>query len=165
MPYENMTLPLIAFAANLAHHDFSQISADQASLIRIWYWLAIFSRRYSSAAQTYALEDAQALQKAAAGDFAGIVSIINRIQPIVRDKDDLLVIHKKYDAVYKGVLNLVNWWFPFSKMETRFRLQAVLKIITFFPMIISRRTGPRFTSRLTRKSRLIASSTEHLFQS
>lgn len=109
MPYENMTLPLIAFAANLAHHDFSQISADQASLIRIWYWLAIFSRRYSSAAQTYALEDAQALQKAAAGDFAGIVSIINRIQPIVRDKDDLLVIHKKYDAVYKGVLNLVNY--------------------------------------------------------
>jgi hypothetical protein len=27
----------------------------------------------------------------------------------VRDKDDLFVIHKKYDAVYKGVLNLVNY--------------------------------------------------------
>jgi hypothetical protein len=109
MPYENMTLPLIAFAVNIAHHDFSQISADQAKVIRIWYWLAIFSRRYSSAAQTYALEDAQALQKAAAGDFSNIVSIIGRIQAIIRDKDDLLVIHKKYDAVYKGVLNLVNY--------------------------------------------------------
>jgi hypothetical protein len=67
MPYENMILPLMAFAAKLPHHDFSQISADQASLIPVWYWLAVFSRRYSSAAQTYALEDAQALQKAADG--------------------------------------------------------------------------------------------------
>jgi hypothetical protein len=71
--------------------------------------LAIFSRRYSSAGQTYALEDAQALQKAATGDFAGIVGIIQRIQPVIRNADDLLVIHKKYDAVYKGVLNLVNY--------------------------------------------------------
>jgi hypothetical protein len=109
MPYENMMLPLIAFAAKLLHHDFSQVSSDQAKLIRTWYWLAIFSRRYSSAAQTYALEDAQALQRSATGDFAGILGIIQRIQPIVRDKDDLLIIHKKYDAVYKGVLNLVNY--------------------------------------------------------
>jgi hypothetical protein len=104
-----MILPLMAFAAKLPHHDFSQISSDQATLVRVWYWLAIFSRRYSSAAQTYALEDAQALQKAAAGDFVSIVSIIHRIQPLIRVKDDLLVIHKKYDAVYKGVLNLVNY--------------------------------------------------------
>ena len=27
----------------------------------------------------------------------------------MRDADDLLVIHKKYDAVYKGILNLVNY--------------------------------------------------------
>jgi hypothetical protein len=101
-----MILPLMAFAAKLPHHDFSQITADQAAFIRTWYWLAIFSRRYSSAAQTYALEDAQALQKAAAGDFSAIVSVISRIQPIIRGSEDLLVIHKKYDAVYKGVLNL-----------------------------------------------------------
>jgi hypothetical protein len=109
IPYENMILPLMAFAAKLPHHDFAQISFDQAALVRVWYWLAIFSRRYSSAAQTYALEDAQALQKAATGDFASIVGIIHRIQPLIRDPDDLLVIHKKYDAVYKGVLNLVNY--------------------------------------------------------
>src|ERR1700738_2953044 len=71
--------------------------------------LAIFSRRYSSAAQTYALEDAQALQKAADGNFTSIINIIHRIQPLIRAADDLLVIHKKYDAVYKGVLNLVNY--------------------------------------------------------
>lgn len=88
MPYENMILPLMAFAAKLPHHDFSQISADQASLIPVWYWLAVFSRRYSSAAQTYALEDAQALQKATDGNFTSIINIIHRIQPLIRDTDD-----------------------------------------------------------------------------
>lgn len=109
IPYDNMVLPLMAFAVELPHHDFSQISAVQADILRLWYWLAIFSRRYSSAAQTYALEDAQALRKAATGDLSGIVSIIHRIQPIIKRPEDLLVIHKKYDAVYKGVLNLVNY--------------------------------------------------------
>jgi hypothetical protein len=99
----------MVFAVRLPHHDFSQISAAQADLIRLWYWLAIFSRRYSSAAQTYAIEDAQAFQKAATGDFTDILSIIHRIQPIIRNAEDLLTIHKKYDAVYKGVLNLVNY--------------------------------------------------------
>ncbi len=109
IPYENMILPLMAFAEQLPHHDFSQITADQAKVIRTWYWLAVFSRRYSSAAQTYALEDAQALQKAATNDFSALTGVIARIHPLVRDADDLLVIHKKYDAVYKGVLNLVNY--------------------------------------------------------
>jgi hypothetical protein len=104
-----MVLPLMAFAAKLPRHDFSQITAEQALLIRTWYWLAVFSRRYSSAGQTYALEDAQALEKAATGDYAGIVGIIQRIQPVIRNADDLLVIHKKYDAVYKGILDLVNY--------------------------------------------------------
>jgi hypothetical protein len=108
MPYENMLIPLMIFAEKLPHHDFSQISADQAKFIRVWYWLAIFSRRYSSAAQTYALEDAQALEKAATSDFAKLIGIIQKIQPVIRSADDLLIIHKKYDAVYKGVLNLVN---------------------------------------------------------
>jgi hypothetical protein len=109
MPYENMVLPLMVFAAELPRFDFSQIGADQARLIRSWFWLAIFSRRYSSAAQTYALEDAQALQKAATGDLTGIVHIVHRIQPLIKDKNDLFIIHKKYDAMYKGVLNLVNY--------------------------------------------------------
>lgn len=109
IPYENMILPLVAFAIELPHHDFSQVTETQMKLIRTWYWLAIFSRRYSSAAQTYALEDSQALQKAASGDTSGIVAVINRIHSIVQSKDDLLVIHKKYDAVYKGILNLVSY--------------------------------------------------------
>jgi hypothetical protein len=109
IPYENMILPLIAFAVQLPHQDFSQITDEQMRLIKTWYWLAIFSRRYSSAAQTYALEDAQGLQKAATGEFGSIVSVINRMQPVIRAKEDLFVIYKKYDAVYKGILNLVSY--------------------------------------------------------
>jgi hypothetical protein len=109
MPYENMVIPLIAFVTTLPRPDFSQISLEQSSLIRLWYWLAILSRRYSSAAQTFALEDAQALQKAANADFGSLVAIIQRIQPLIRTKDDLLSVHKKYDALYKGVLNLINF--------------------------------------------------------
>jgi hypothetical protein len=48
-------------------------------------------------------------RKAANGDFVNVVNIIQRIQPVIRDKDDLLTVHKKYDAVYKGVLNLINF--------------------------------------------------------
>jgi len=109
LPFENMLLPLMAFGSAIKNTDFSQISADQARALRVWYWLAIFSRRYSSAAQTFALEDAQALQKVAVGDFAQISSIVSAIKPVVGDPDDLLVVHKKYDSVYKGVLNLVNF--------------------------------------------------------
>jgi hypothetical protein len=109
IPYENMILPLIAFAVQIPHQDFSQISDEQMRLIKTWYWLAIFSRRYSSAAQSYALEDAQALQKAATSEFGSIISVINRVHPVIRSKDDLLIIHKKYDAMYKGILNLVSY--------------------------------------------------------
>jgi hypothetical protein len=108
MPYENMMIPLIAFVTALPRPDFSQVSLRQASLIRLWYWLAILSRRYSSAAQTFALEDAQAMHKAAAGDFGGLISIIQRTKPLVRTKDDLLSVHKRYDALYKGILNLIH---------------------------------------------------------
>lgn len=109
MPYDNMLLPLIIFCADLPHHDFSQITLDQTKVLKTWYWLAIFSRRYSSAAQTYALEDAQALQKAAHGNLESAIEIISKIQPQIRNGDDLLTVHKKYDALYKGVLNLVNF--------------------------------------------------------
>lgn len=109
MPYENALIPLMAFILKFKHLDFSQITQEQSSLIKTWYWLAIFSRRYSSAAQTYAIEDAQALQKLADGDVMPVVSIISRVHSLVTSPEDLLVIHKKYDALYKGVLNLISF--------------------------------------------------------
>ena len=109
MPYENMIIPLIVFVTSMPKSDFSQVSLRQSSLIRLWYWLAILARRYSSAAQTFALEDAQAMQKAAQGDFELLVGIIQRLQPLIKTNEDLLSVHKRYDAVYKGILNLVHF--------------------------------------------------------
>lgn len=88
----------------------SQISSDQAQIIENWYWLSILSRRYSSAAQTFAMEDAHALRSLAEGSFDPLVKILERLRPLVRSKEDLLVIHKKYDALYKGILNLLNYY-------------------------------------------------------
>jgi hypothetical protein len=55
------------------------------------------------------LEDAQALQKAAQGNFTDIVNIFYRTQHLIKTTEDLYVVHKKYDALYKGTLNLINF--------------------------------------------------------
>jgi hypothetical protein len=85
------------------------LTAEEARLIEVWYWLAILSRRYSSAAQTAVLEDAQAFEKLAKGDPVPLLDIIQRLRPIVSSVEDLYVINKRYDAVYKGILNLINF--------------------------------------------------------
>jgi len=109
LSYENILIPLIAFLRHIPHFDFAQITELQARTLRNWYWLTILSRRYSSAAQTSVLEDSQALEKLAYGDFTPVHTVLTKLQPIVREADDLIGIHKKHDALYKGVLNLVNF--------------------------------------------------------
>jgi hypothetical protein len=110
MPYENLLISLITFIVKQPHLDMSQISSDQARVIENWYWLSILSRRYSSAAQTFAMEDANAFKALAEGDFDPLVKILERVTVLVRTTDDLLVIHKKYDALYKGILNFINYF-------------------------------------------------------
>jgi uncharacterized protein with ParB-like and HNH nuclease domain len=46
IPYENIVLPLMAFAVKLPHLDFSQISAAQSDLIRVWYPLKTSAFRW-----------------------------------------------------------------------------------------------------------------------
>src|SRR5262245_50847314 len=55
------------------------------------------------------LEDAQALERLAQGDAGPLTALLQRLEPLVRKSEDLLSLHKKYDALYKGVLNLVNY--------------------------------------------------------
>ena len=109
IPYENMLIPMVVFLHYLPKKDISQANERQLLILETWYWLAVLSRRYSSAAQTYVLEDAQALQKLAQEDYSLAVSIIKRIKPLIEKWEDLLFIHRKYDALYKGVLNLINF--------------------------------------------------------
>jgi hypothetical protein len=109
MPYDTMILPLMLFLRHIPHHDFSQLSAEQSQILHTWYWLSILSRRYSSAAQTYILEDAQTLEKVAQGDFSGVPALMQRLQTTVKSPEDLLAVHKQYDAVYRGILNFINY--------------------------------------------------------
>ena len=109
MPYENMLIPMITFIYQIRGKDYSQISELQARLLKVWYWLAIFSRRYSSAAQTYVIEDAQAFEKASKNDYSSAIALLQKINPSIHEADDLFTVNKKYDALYKGVLNFCNF--------------------------------------------------------
>jgi hypothetical protein len=109
MPYENMLIPMISFIYQIKGKDYSQISELQARVIKMWYWLAIFSRRYSSAAQTYVIEDAQAFEKAGQNDYSAAITLIQKLNPNIHEAEDLFTVNKKYDALYKGILNFCNF--------------------------------------------------------
>ena len=109
IPYENMLIPMMIFLRSLPGSDFSQMNELQRRVLDTWYWCSILSRRYSSAAQTYVLEDAQMLRQVARGDFRGTGKALRAMNPLVARWEDLLTISKKYDALYKGILNLANY--------------------------------------------------------
>ena len=109
MPYENMLIPMIMFLRQVPHRNFAIISQEQRKRLHLWFWLSIVSRRYSSAAQTYVLEDAQVLEAVAKGEFNPFLLWLRRVAPIITTVDDLRNIHKQYDAAYKGILNIINY--------------------------------------------------------
>jgi len=110
LPYENMLIPMMAFLRHVPHWNFANISEKQQSILTLWYWLAILSRRYSSAAQTYVLEDARVLEAVAQNDFSTTVGLLKKLPSDVQTVEDLRSVHKQYDAVYKGVLNFINYY-------------------------------------------------------
>lgn len=109
LPYENMLIPMMMFLRHVPHSNFANISQPQSELLHLWFWLTIMSRRYSSAAQTYALEDAKFLEAVAQGDFNGVQALLRKLNSSVNSFEDLRAVHKQYDAVYKGILNLINF--------------------------------------------------------
>lgn len=109
MPYDSMLIPLMMFLRHIPHRNFSNVSERQKRVLHLWYWLAIMSRRYSSAAQTYVLEDAKILEEVACENFRSAPGLLKKLSPGITSVDDLRSVHKKYDAVYKGILNLINF--------------------------------------------------------
>jgi hypothetical protein len=109
MPYENMLIPMMMFLRHIPHRNFANISQTQSRILHLWFWLAIMSRRYSSAAQTYVLEDSQVLEAVAREDFSAVPALMKKLNSSINSVDDLRTVHKQYDAVYKGILNLINY--------------------------------------------------------
>ncbi len=109
MPSQSMIIPLLVFLREVPHNDFSQIDETQRRFIQYWYWLAIFSERYSGQADSKLLADANSLRLVARKDYSFGVDYFRRFVKQVETTEDLLAIHKKSSAIYKGILNVVNF--------------------------------------------------------
>ena len=109
MPYESMLIPLIIFLRELEYNEFSQMSENQLNFIKYWYWASIFSLRYSSGSNEIIVQDCGILANIAKNKKITDKSYFGKLRSIVQEPEDLLTYSKKGSAIYKGVLNLLNF--------------------------------------------------------
>jgi len=109
MPYENMIIPLMIFLREIPKNDFSQITKIQSDIICYWYWTSIFSLRYSLASNSIIIEDANFLMDVAKEDYKKFSLYPVHNQSRIQEINDFYGYTKQYSAIYKGVLNLVNY--------------------------------------------------------
>jgi hypothetical protein len=109
MPYENMVIPLINFLKEIGG-DFHQMSPLQKKFIDYWYWNSVFSLRYSGSSNERIIEDSNILIQIAKGKKINSASFFNKLSKIqILSAEDIYSFDKKANAVYKGVLNLINF--------------------------------------------------------
>jgi hypothetical protein len=109
MPYETMIIPLLFFLQEIAG-DFHQMTRDQKLFIEYWYWNSVFSLRYSGATNEKVIEDANILVQIAKGKKINSSSYFNKLSKLqILSADDIYSFSRKPNAVYKGVLNLINF--------------------------------------------------------
>ncbi|MFA1710513.1 DUF262 domain-containing protein [Peribacillus frigoritolerans] len=109
MPYENMIIPLIIFLNELEGNDFSQMNERQNEFISYWYWSSILSQRYSSGTNEVIVQDCTILKRIAKDQKTTDKSYFNKIKIQMKGYEDILSLTKKGSAVYKGVLNFLNF--------------------------------------------------------
>ena len=109
MPYENMVIPLMNFLKEIGG-DFHQMSPQQKKFIDFWYWNSVFSLRYSGSSNERIIEDSNILIQIARGKKINSASFFNKLSKIqILSVEDIYSFDKKANAVYKGVLNLINF--------------------------------------------------------
>lgn len=109
MPYENMIIPLMNFLKEIGG-DFHQMTPQQKSFIEFWYWNSVFSLRYSGSSNERIIEDSNILIQIARGRKINSLSFFSRLSKLqILSKEDIYSFDKKANAVYKGVLNLINY--------------------------------------------------------
>jgi len=131
MPYENMLIPLIMFLRNIPSYDFSQMTEKQKDFIVFWYWTSVLSQRYSSSSNETIIQDSNILISVALTSKVTDKSFfrsLNRVQ--ITTRNDVFSLVKKQSAVYKGVLNLLNYgvgglidWGNTSRLSFNSRLE------------------------------------------
>lgn len=110
MPYENMTIPLIIFLNNLPSHDFCQMNEKQREFIHFWYWSSIFSQRYGGASNDVIIQDASVLRLIAQNRKIYDRSFFLKLRLYITNADDLYSYTKKGSSIYKGILNIINYY-------------------------------------------------------
>lgn len=109
MPYENMVIPLMNFLKEIGG-DFHQMNPQQKKFIDYWYWNSIFSLRYSGSSNERIIEDSNILIQIAKGKKINSASFFNKLSKIqILSAEDIYSFDKKANAVYKGILNLINF--------------------------------------------------------
>jgi len=109
MPYENMLIPLMIFIKELGK-DFSQIDSKQSKFIHYWYWSSVFSQRYSGSSNEMIIKDAKYMQSIAKNERIAEKAYFNRLSRLqITNYKDLFDYSKKGNAVYQGVLNIINY--------------------------------------------------------
>lgn len=109
MPYENMLIPIMVFVRALGG-DFHLMSQSQKDFLIFWYLNAIFSLRYSGSTNERIIEDATIFASLTENKKITSPTFFNRLtKNQIVDKNDIYAFEKKGNAVYKGILNLINY--------------------------------------------------------
>jgi len=109
MPYDNMIIPLMNFLREIGG-DFHLMNPQQKKFIEYWYWNSVFSLRYSGSSNERIIEDSNILIQIAKGRKINSASYFNKLSKLqVLAADDIYSFNKKANAVYKGILNLINF--------------------------------------------------------
>ena len=108
MPYPNMMIPLMVFLRNIGG-DYANMSEGQFRFLKFWYWSSIFSERYSTASNEVVSRDARTLQRFAGGENILDKGYLADLRINLNSPEEILSLTSKSSAVYKGILNLVNY--------------------------------------------------------
>lgn len=109
MPYENMLIPLMIFLKEL-DGSFHKMNQTQKEFLSFWYFNSAFSLRYSGSSNERIIEDSTIFTNIAKGKKISSLSFFNKLTKIqVLSQSDIYSFDKKANAVYKGILNLINY--------------------------------------------------------
>jgi len=108
MPYENMIIPMMIFLRELKG-DFCRMSEAQLRFVKYWYWASVFSQRYTGASNETIIQDSHILEAIARERKITDKSFFFKLKSQVEDPAELSSFTKKASAVYRGILNLINY--------------------------------------------------------
>ena len=109
MPYDNMIIPLMNFLNEIGG-DFHMMTAAQKRFVEYWYWNSVFAMRYSGSSNERIIEDSNILIQIAKNRKINSLSYFNKLSKLqILTSDDIYSFNKKANAVYKGILNVINF--------------------------------------------------------